>query len=378
MTKTKKQRKITAFGIGIIIIAFFVFMFIFGDKLAITSGNLEYIKGKCGLNNFYNVYDCNGYFCIDSLSGRCVDVDENCKSKNEVIYNCLNLVPIQTTENVWYITGVGCDKTTTDSYFYKINPNKQWFKTQEDCFKADNPSTITCYYCSAGQLQYTIGNYVDCSEIGKSDASKEKISCLSTCVPKWNKFLIGNCVDSKQKIDWYDDNNCNMISSKPVITEEKCISNGKIDGGEKIFCAQISGFLCNKQTKELREYTSGCIKNDLEKIDFQSDLSLCKTTKMIENTAKKCLAIDPIECKKNEELKIFKDNNNCDYTKCVLKILPKIECTKFQSLKSGKCIFDFNKFIKNTTVLVSLITGFILLIVIIFLVFLPKKGRRKI
>lgn len=361
---TKKQKKITFTGILVIFIAFILYFFLIGKtKLAITSGNLDYLKSKCGTNNFYNIYDCNGYFCIDSLSGRCVDVDSDCKAKNEVIYNCLNLVPKSTTKTVWYATITNeCSDTTTDSLFYEINPNGKWYDSQTDCFKAVNPSAITCYYCSGGQLTYTIGDYGDCSEIGKSDASTEKIACSTNCIPKWNKFLIGGCVKGMQKVDWYDDNNCNDESTKPTSTKDSCESlvNSKEDGiiNSKedgiIVCTQNQADCSWGLFKEFINLPTQYIGKCDENYDGKKQLaSVCNI--VTQTITKKDVTITKKDASTTKPLK----------------------CTKFQTLKDGSCKFSFEKFVKDTTVLVSFITGFVLLIIIIFLVFLPKKGRRK-
>lgn len=329
----KQTRKITITGILVIFIAFFIFMFLFKDKLAITSGNLDYIKSKCA-HPFYNVYQCSSYYCIDSNSGRCQDVDSNCRNA-PVVFNCLNLGTPSTSSLCMPNTNNLCSEPFINNGYYYC-----------DIDKTINCGSVGCSNgkCNSGETQCQ-------SPYIKYNGKCEIIAC---------GILGNNCPTDK-------------VCVNPGTPEAYC--------KPKITCSSETGQLCSITTMSLKDFTTDCEKNELIKNGYDKEVSECEVEVVDKidktedgSTSSGCIALEPLQCKINEELKIFNDKNNCAYSKCVKKTLAK--CSKFQTLKDNSCKFDFEKFAKDKIVITSFITGFVLLIVIIFIMFMPKKRRK--
>ena len=124
--------------------------------------------------------------------------------------------------------------------------------------KEATTSSITCYYCGGGLLQFTSGSYTQCP----SGTSLTKPTCSPICTPDWRKALSGTCTNGVQKLVVYDINNCNDNTNKPADTQT-CTSGcfdsdneqeGKIRGSAKL-ATDSSGKedYCSSET-ELIEY----------------------------------------------------------------------------------------------------------------------------
>src|SRR3990167_11391581 len=281
MTKkmSKADKAMLTVVILIIILATGVFISKQGFKpFAITSGNLDYIKGKCGIstNPFYNVYQCGSYYCIDSYSGRCVDVDINCKNA-PVVYNCLNLGG-----------GTGGTATCSDTDNGKDTKVKGFAKLSTDSFgKQDYCSSETNlveYYCSNNQIQSSLISCQNgcsggtcltttspsppsppstvCGD-GICDSGETQSSCSSDCIPTFTCYFCKNGILESGK--WQG--SCPSGTSTQQLSCET-----------KPICTQEIGQLCNPTTKILGTYTDGCIKQSFVNDGYISDLSKCTAT----------------------------------------------------------------------------------------------------
>lgn len=178
--------------------------------------------------------------------------------------SCLSCVNKPTTcwyssaDNVWWERGYGysngvCSlETYLDSSFSteqqcltKLSSGGEWGEicnVNSDCAsgrcagnqvdnikRCINPTDLICYYCGSGYVQYTMGTYTQCPE-GASTTRPSDASC-SICTPDWRKYTTGSCVNNVQNIDWYDNNNCNILTDKPAQTTQSCTINGGSGGG---------------------------------------------------------------------------------------------------------------------------------------------------
>jgi len=363
MVNKNQKKNIAISGIVVIIIAFFIF-FLFGEKLAITSSNLDYIKSKCSFP-FLNVYQCGSYYCVDSDSGRCQDVDSNCKNA-PVVYNCLYL-GIPENEAV-------CMPDSNNLCLEPININNIYYC---DIDKTQNCGSLGC---SNGKCN--IGETTCESPYVKYNGKCEIIACGilgnncpsdSNCINDGTPSAYCKNQDSCKKIEGQlcNPTKLSLSSYKDECEKLDLIRDGFTENVEEcekdiVLCVQIAGTLCNSITKELKAYNDGCERTELTTQGFIDDLSFCKVVGCP-------LASESLNCTVNEELKIKTNSEGCQYTECVPET---IKCNKFQTLKEGSCTFSFEKFFKDTTVLVSLITGFIFIVVIIFIIAMPKRRRR--
>ena len=305
MSKADKAMLTAVIIIAIIAGGFFISRQGF-KPFAITSGNLDYIKSKCG-NPFYNVYQCGSYYCIDSLSGRCVDVDVNCKNA-PVVYNCLNLgggtVTCSDTDNGKNTQVRGFVKLSTDSF------------GKEDYCSGTN---LVEYYCSNNQVQsISISCQNGCSGgkcltttpqptivcgNGICESGETQDSCSSDCIPTVTCYF---CKDGF------------LESGKWAGSCPSGTSTQQLSCETKPFCTQEIGQLCNPNTKIIGTYTDGCIKQSFIKDGFISDLSKCEQVITPPITPPQgCPLYSPLQCGTDEELVPSVNSAGCPTSKCV-------------------------------------------------------------
>ena len=328
---------LTAVVIVIAVFAVGFFMGFFMNRqgfkpFAITSGNLDYLKGKCGTNNFYNVYQCGSYYCIDSLSGRCVDVDVNCKNA-PVVYNCLNLGGITGCAKSGSNLLINGKIVATDSCSnptlavigtaYKnlylcngIPPPINFVAVSGDLggyikyLGSDTSCSTQCptitEKCPDGslRLQDSHCNLIPCPIAilcgnGVCDSVETQSSCPQDCIPTVTCYFCKNGVSESGK--WAG--SCpSGTSAQQVSCETKPI------------CTQEAGQLCNPSTKGVIKYSDGCEKTNFINIEYTSDLSKCET---ITPPPQGCPLLSPPQCGADEKLVPSVDSAGCPTSKCV-------------------------------------------------------------
>lgn len=266
----------------------------FKKPFAITSGNLDFIKSKCG-NPFYNVYQCGSYYCIDSLSGRCVDVDVNCKNA-PVVYNCLNLggtTGCTKSGSNLLINGkiVATDSCSNPTlavigtafktlYLCKgVSPPSNFVAVSGDLggyvkYQGSDPSCSTqCLTitekCPDGslRLQDSHCNLIPCPIAilcgnGVCDNTETQSSCPQDCIPTLTCYFCKNGLLESGK--WQG--SCPSGTSPQQLSCET-----------KPVCLQETGQLCKPTTKILGTYTDSCVKQSFINDGYGFDLSPCQS-----------------------------------------------------------------------------------------------------
>src|SRR3990167_3964908 len=296
----KADKAMSTIIVIIAIIALITFTTRQGFKpFAITSGNLDYVKSKCG-NPFYNVYQCGSYYCIDSLSGRCVDVDVNCKNA-PVVYNCLNLGG-----------GTGCTKSgnnllidgkivATDSC---SNPTlaviQTAYKTLYLCKGVSPPSNFVAV---SGDL----GGYV---KYQGSDPS-----CSTQC-----PTITEKCPDGSIRLQ---DSHCNLLScpASPIVC-----GNGICDSSEtQSSCSSdciptFTCYFCKNGILESGKWQGSCPSGtSAQQLSFETPTPIPTPTPtpIPIPIPTGCPLYSPLQCGADEELVPFVDSAGCPTSKCV-------------------------------------------------------------
>lgn len=234
---------------------------------------------------------------------------------------------------------------------------KEQSTNQEYCIgnsiyeKIYNGATLTDGSCATG------GNFVDDCKLGKCSVSNNNAVCITSST----KLADGeNCISLGDSV--CQSGNC-------IVTT---CSSEKRDNGDGCFeDNDCSSNICLKNLCREKELPP---KTELTEDEKDNSLKgkTCKSNLYCDN------GDIMIPCNKGvygDEKKCLDDEKD---DRIIVKDRTKKSggCTKFQTVKDNKCSFNASKFFKDKTVLVSLITGFVFVVSIIFIISIPKKKKR--